>query len=84
MVGRMFLDVHRATDPFVFWLWFFVEMCVDLFVFSLLRGLRRRDTGETTMRSFNCPKGVKKRVKKYTLLVYPRAYMIFTELQSFS
>ena len=80
MVGRMFHDVHRATDPFGFWLWFFVEMCADLFVFSLLRGLRRRDTGGTTMCLLDCPKGVKKRVKRYTLLAYPRAYMIFSEL----
>ena len=82
MVGRMFHDVHRATDPFGFWLWFFVEMCADLFVFSLLRGLRRRDTGGTTMCLLDCPKGVKKHVKRYTLLAYPRAYMIFSELKS--
>ena len=78
MIGRKSLSDHGTTDPFVFWLWFCVEICVDLCVIWLLRGLRRRDTGVTS--NFASLKGTKKRVKRYTLLAYPRAYMIFSEL----
>ena len=83
MVGRMFHDVHRATDPFVFWLWFFVEMCADLFVFSLLRGLRRRDTGGTTMCLIDCPKGVKKIFSELMWSMWSVAMLIRCALCSF-
>ena len=80
MLGRKSLGFHETTDSFVFWSWFCVEICVDLFVILLLRGLRRRDTGVTSKCVFASLKGTKKRVKRYTLLAYPRAYMIFSEL----
>ena len=80
MLGRKSLSDHGTPNPFVFWLWFCVEICVDLCIILLLRGLRRRDTGVTSKCVSASLKGTKKRVKRYTLLAYPRAYMIFSEL----
>ena len=80
MIGRKSLSDHGTTDPFVFWLWFCVEICIDLCVIWLLRGLRRRDTGVTSNCTLASLKGTKKRVKRYMLLAYPRAYMIFSNL----
>ena len=78
MLGRIFRNTHSPIDSFLFW--FCVEICIDLFVFFLIRSLRRRDTGVTSNRLSFGLKGTKKRLNKITLLAYPRAYMIFTEL----
>ena len=80
MLGRKSLSDHGTPNPFVFWLWFCVEICADLCIILLLRGFRRRDTGVTSNSNCASLKGTKKRVKRYTLLAYPRAYMIFSEL----
>lgn len=79
MLGRIFQNTHSPIDSFLFW--FCVEICVDLFVFILIRSFRRRDTGVTSNRlTNNGLKGTKKRLKKITLFAYPRAYMILTAL----
>ena len=75
MIGRVLHRINTITDV----LWFCFEVCVDLFVASLICGLRRRETG-VTLSSSSGLKGTKKRMNKVTLFAYPRAYMIFSEL----
>ena len=53
-------------------------MCVDLMSILFVTCFRRRDNSETHVK--HELKGVKKRLKKRTLLSYPLSYMILSEL----
>mmetsp|Transcript_5087 Transcript_5087/g.7613 ORF Transcript_5087/g.7613 Transcript_5087/m.7613 type:complete len:111 (+) Transcript_5087:288-620(+) len=79
-IGCILLDKHRSTDSVLFVLQFFVEVCIDLFIFLLIRVLRWRDTNVTLKCSFDGLKGTKKSMNKIMLFAYPRTHMIFFEL----